>query len=66
MKILLSEAKYLTTPDYHKFTSEIIETKRKEKGLTDKSNIFSFAKNSDWKTKLATLATKAELKSRAR
>ena len=56
------EAKYLITADYNKFTSEIFEIQIKEKRLIDKSGIFDLVKNSDLKTKLATLATKAELK----
>ena len=32
-------AKYFTTPEYNRFTSEILETKIKEKRLVDKSSI---------------------------
>ena len=39
-----------------------IWTKDKRKGLVDKSDIFNFVKNTGLRTKLATLATKAELK----
>ena len=44
-----------------KFTKYILDTKIKEKGLLNKSNI-SNLKNSDLNAKLATLATKGELK----
>ena len=48
--------------DYNKFTSDIIDAKIKQKELVDKPHISNLAKNSDLNTKLATLATKAELK----
>ena len=54
------EAKYFTT-DYNKVTSEILETKIKQKGFVDKSSISNLVKGSDLNTKFATLATKAEL-----
>ena len=61
------ETKYLTTSDYNKFSGELLEVKIKEKGFVDTSNISNPVKNFDLNTKLATLATKAELKeSRAR
>ena len=56
------ERKYFTTSDYNKFTREIIGAKIKEQGLVDKSNISNLVKNSNLNTKLAKLATKAELK----
>ena len=37
---------------------------KSEKGLVDKSNISDLVKNSDLNTKLVTLATKAELKTK--
>ena len=61
-KMLGIEAKYFTTSDYNKFTSEIVEVKRKEKNwLVNKSSISNLVK-SDLITKLATFATKAQLK----
>ena len=60
-KILNIEKKYFTTSDYNKFTKKILNVKIKEKGLLDKSNISNLVENSDLNTKLATLATKAEL-----
>ena len=56
------ETKYLATSDYNKFTGKLPEVKIKEKGFVDKSNISNPVKNFDSNTKLATLATKAELK----
>ena len=58
-KILPIQANYFTTPDYGRFTGEIID---KEKGLVDKFHISGFIDNSDLDKKIATLATKAELK----
>ena len=58
-KILHIQANYFTTPDYDRFTEEIIN---KEKGLVDKFDISGFIDNSDLDKKIATLATKAELK----
>ena len=49
--------------DYNKFTSDIFDAKIKQKELVDKPHISNLAKNSDLNTKLATLATKAELNS---
>ena len=51
------EKKYFTNSSFHKFTSDIFE-------LVNKSNISNFAKLSALNTKIATLATKAELKSK--
>ena len=45
-----------------KFTGEILTAKIKEMGLFDKSDIYGFTDNSDLDMKIATLATKAELK----
>ena len=61
MKITGIEANYLTTLDYYEFTGEILETKIKEKGLVDKSNISNLIKNSDLNTKLLTLAINIEI-----
>ena len=44
-----------STSDYFKFTGKIFETKAKEKELDDVSNISKSRKNSDLKTKSATL-----------
>ena len=52
MKITGIEANYLTTLDYYEFTGEILETKIKEKGLVDKSNISNLIKNSDLNTNI--------------
>ena len=56
------EANYFTTSGYNKFSSEILETKQKEKRLIDKSSNSNLVAISDSNTKLATLATKARLK----
>ena len=56
------EKKYFTTLNYNKFTTEILDAKIKEKRLLDKFNISNLVKKSNLKRKLATLATKAELK----
>ena len=61
-KISDIEVKYLTASDYNKYMSDILSTKIIEKGLVDKSSISNLKKNSDLNTKVATLATKAELK----
>ena len=56
------EKKYFTTLNYNKFTTEILDAKIKEKRLLDKFNISNLVKKSNLKRKLATSATKAELK----
>ena len=61
-KMLEIKKRYFIISDYKKFTSDILNAKRKEKELVDKSNISNLAKNSDSNTKLATLARKGELK----
>ena len=61
-KILDIETKYFTTSDYNKFMSEILNTKIKEKGLVNKSDISNLVKKIDLNTNLTTLATKADLK----
>ena len=55
-KIIGSEQQSCFSVD--KFSSEIIDAKIKKKVLVDKSDISLFRKNSDLKTKLATLAKK--------
>ena len=54
------EKKYCIT-DYNKFMSEILDATIKQKGLVDIFNIYNLVKNSDLNTKLATLATKANI-----
>ena len=61
-KISGVECKYFTTSDYNKFTNEVIDNKIKEKELVKKSDISGFINNSELDKKIATLATKAELK----
>ena len=61
-KITDIEGKYFTTSDYDKFTNDILNAKIKLKELVNKSNISNLVKNSDLNTKLATIATKTELK----
>ena len=61
-KISDIENKYITTPDYNKFTKDIVAKNIKNKELVDKSDIAGFINNSDLDKKVATLATKAELK----
>ena len=59
------ERRYSTISDNNKFTSELLDAKIK-KTLLNKSDISGFIMNSDLdkkKKKIATLATKAELKS---
>ena len=56
------KTKYFTTSDYNKFTSKILNTKIKEKGLVNKSTLSFLVKNSGLNAKLTTLATRAELK----
>ena len=60
-KILDIDKKYVSTSDY-KFKKEILNAKIKEKKLVDQSDISNLIKNSDLNTKLATLATKSQLK----
>ena len=56
--------KYITTSNDNEFTSDILDVKIKQKELVNKSNISNLVKNSDLNTKLAKLATKAELKAK--
>ena len=55
-------SKYITTADYNRLTREIFDAKIEEKGLVDKSAVSEFINNTDWNKKVATLATKAQLK----
>ena len=64
-KILEIEEKYFTTADYNKFTSDILDAKmkkKKKKELENTLHISNVIINSFLNTKLAPLATKAELK----
>ena len=54
--------KYFTTADYNRFTNEKFDLKIKQKELVSKSDIAGFINNSDLNKKVATLATKVELK----
>ena len=54
--------KYFTTSDYNNFTSGIFDAMIKQKEFVNKSNISNLVKDCDLNTKLATLATGAELK----
>ena len=60
VKILDIKTKFLTTSDYNKFTSEILNAKIK-KELVDKSDISEFINDFDLDKKRATLPTRAEL-----
>ena len=61
-KILDIESKYFTSVDYNKINSQTIDAKIKQKKLIDKSAIARFINNVDLDKKVATLATKTELK----
>ena len=61
-KISDIENKYITTADYNKFTKDIVANNIKSKELVDKSAIAGFISNAELDRKVATLATKAELK----
>ena len=61
-KISDNEKKQFITSNYNKFTGGKPDTKIKEKRLVDNSSVSDLIKNSDVNTKLATLATKVELK----
>ena len=61
-KISGIEGKHFSTSDYNKFTGDILDAKIKQKELVNKSDISNLTKHFDFNTKLATLATTAELK----
>ena len=61
-KITDIESKYITTADYNKFTKDIVASSIKSKNLVDKSAIAGFISNAKLNKKVATLASKAELK----
>ena len=48
--------------DWYTFTSQTLDTKKKQKELASKSDISNLVKNTDLNKKEATLATKSELK----
>ena len=48
--------------DYNKTDSQTLDAKIKQKELVDKSAIAGFINNPDFNEKIATIATKAELK----
>ena len=56
------ENKYITTADYNKFTNDIFTNKIKSKGSVNKSANAGSIDNADLDNKIATVATKAELK----
>ena len=56
------EGKYITTSDYNKL-DQILYAKIKQNKLVNKSDTSNCVKNSELNAKLATLVTKAELKS---
>ena len=60
-EILDIKSKYFTAAGYSKFTNEKLDLKIKQKGLVTKSDIAGFINDGDYK-KVATLATKSELK----
>ena len=61
-EILDIKFEYFTTTNYNRFTNEKIDLKIKLKELANKFDIAGFIDNSDFNKKVATLATKAELK----
>ena len=61
-KISDIEGRILTTSDYDKFTSDILDAKIKQKELVNKSDISNLVTNSEFDTELRTLPTKAKLK----
>ena len=61
-KILDIESKYFTTSDYNNFTSQTLDAKIKQKEFVDQSAIAGLINNDNLDKKVATLATKVELK----
>ena len=61
-KILDIESKYFTTSDYNNFTSQTLDVKIKQKEFVDQSAIAGLINNDNLDKKVATLATKVELK----
>ena len=64
MMLIISdiENKYITTADYNKFTKNIVDNSIRTKNLVDKAAIARFINNTIYIKKVATSATKAELK----
>ena len=60
-EILDIKSKYFNAAGYSKFTNEKPDLKIKQKGLVTKYDIAGFINDADYK-KVATLATKSELK----
>ena len=58
-KILDTETKSFTISDYNKFTSEILQTKIKEKRIVDKTSLSNLVKNFYLNTADTALSTKA-------
>ena len=56
------ETKYFSASDYDKFLIEMLNGKKKEKELFDKSNSSGFIDKSDLDKKIATLAAKVKPK----
>ena len=54
--------KNVTTSDYNKFTNDVLDVKTRKKTLVNECNIFRLIDKSDLDKKIATLATKSELK----
>ena len=61
-KISDTEKKYITTSGYNKFTNDILGTKIKHEEIANKFDNSGFINKTTLKFKLATLATKEELK----
>ena len=61
-KIWDIKSKNFTMVDYNKTDSQTLDAKIKQKKLVDKSAIAGFINNPDFNEKIATIATKAELK----
>ena len=64
--ILDIEKKYLTASNYNKFTKEILDTKIKEKKLTDQSDISNLVKKIRFKQKTCKISEKSRTKCRTR
>ena len=60
--MLDTETKYFSASDYDKFMIEMLNGKKKEKELFDKSNSSGFIDKSDLDKKIATLAAKVKPK----
>ena len=58
------ESKCITTASFNKFTKDIVDNNIKSRNLVDKSTIAGFINSAELDTKVATLATKVELKAK--